>query len=256
MVSKLLGCAPDDLEHEITYRGTIGDAKRSVCTPTEAFNQRDTLAKTLYNNLFVWLVTKMNRKILDDASLLTTTNPDIKTVGLLDIFGFECFQLNDYEQLLINYTNEKLQKLYLNAVFEAEKITFKEEGLAHIVGKLVYTDRTTIVIEMLDNKTPQKPQGIFNKIDDYKKNEDAKNLKAGIAKDFEKHESYQRHKDADKFVIRHTAKLVIYSAKEFIEKNLDRMSDDLKTMMYERMEPSISAILKSVIPSISIFIII
>ncbi len=224
----------------------MGDAKRVVCTPTEAVNQRDTLAKTLYNNLFSWLVTKMNKKILDDESLLDNNRSDIKTIGLLDIFGFECFQINDYEQLLINYTNEKLQKLYLNAVFEAEKITFKEEGLADLIGKLKYTDRTTCVIELLDNRAPGKPQGIFNKIDDYKKNEDAKNLRSMIAKDFDHHDNYVKYRDPEKFQIKHTAKLVLYSPKEFIEKNLDKMSDDLKAMMYERMNPQICAILKSV----------
>lgn len=246
-VAKLLGCKPDELEYEITYKGRVAkDAGRSVCNQTEAPSQRDTLAKTLYNNLFSWLVNKMNNKVLDDPSLATTKNPDIKTVGLLDIFGFECFIFNDYEQLLINYTNEKLQKLYLNAVFEAEKITFKEEGLSEIVGKLKYTDKTTPVIELLDNKAPGKPQGLFNKIDDYKKNEDWKNLHSAIYKDFQKHDNFVKHKDLDKFQIKHTAKYVIYSTKEFIEKNLDKLSDDLKEMMYNRMDPLIGSILKSV----------
>jgi len=244
-ISKLLGCKPDDLEYEIVYKGKVGDADRAVCNPTEALNQRDTLAKTLYNNLFSWLVVKMNSIILEDSSLLNSERPEIKTIGLLDIFGFECFQLNDYEQLLINYTNEKLQKLYLNAVFEAEKITFREEGLEDLINKLQYTDKTSTVIELLDNKILPKPQGILNKIDDYKKNEDFKNLKAMIVKDFSSHENYVKHKDNDKFIIRHTAKLVTYSVTEFIEKNLDKLSDDIKAMMYERMDPKICGILKS-----------
>ena len=115
----------------------MGDSDRSVCNPSEAVGQKDTLAKTLYNNLFSWLVSRMNSIILEDQSLLEPGKSNIKTVGLLDIFGFECFQINDYEQLLINYTNEKLQKLYLNAIFEAEKITFTEEGLGHVDRKSV-----------------------------------------------------------------------------------------------------------------------
>lgn len=244
-IAKVLSCKPDDLEHEIVYRGKVGDAERSACNPSEAVGQKDALAKTLYNNLFSWLVTRMNSIILNDPSLLDKERTEIKTIGLLDIFGFECFAINDYEQILINYTNEKLQKLYLNAVFEAEKITFKEEGLGDVVENLTYTDKTTPVIEMLDNRAPGKPQGLLNKVDDYKRSEETKNLRSVITKDFAKHPNYMKHKDADKFQIRHTAKLVIYCNNEFIVKNLDKLSDDIKAMMYNRMDPVICGILKS-----------
>lgn len=245
VVSQILGCEPEVLEYEIVYRGKVGDADRAVCNPSEAVGQKDTLAKTLYNNLFSWLVSRMNSIILTDPSLLEKGRPNVKTVGLLDIFGFECFLVNDYEQLLINYTNEKLQKLYLNAVFEAEKVIFAEEGLGTMTGNLVYTDKTTPVIEMLDNRAPGKPQGVFNKVDDYKRSEETKNLRSMIVKDFGKNPNYAKHKDQEMFYIRHTAKLVLYNSNEFIVKNLDKLSDDIKAMMYNRMDKSISAILKS-----------
>ena len=244
-VSDILGCKPEILEYEIVYRGKVGDSERVVCNPSEAIGQKDALAKTLYNNLFSWLVCRMNSIILNDTSLLEKGRTDIKTVGLLDIFGFECFMMNDYEQLLINYTNEKLQKLYLNAVFEAEKMIFMEEGLGAVTDKLTYTDKTTPVIEMLDNKLPDKPQGIFNKIDDYKRSEETKNLRSMIMKDFGTNPSYAKHKDQQMFYIRHTAKLVLYNSNEFIVKNLDKLSDDIKNMMYNGMNTNISAILKS-----------
>lgn len=66
-----------------------------------------------------------------------------------------------------------------------------------------------------------------------------------MTKDFGSHPNYTKHKDADKFQIRHTAKLVIYCSNEFIVKNIDKLSDDLKTMMYSRMDPLICSILKS-----------
>jgi len=55
---------------------------------------------------------------------------------LLDIFGFENFALNNYEQMCINYVNEKLHKLYIAAIFEAECVELKEEGLGHMVDAI------------------------------------------------------------------------------------------------------------------------
>lgn len=71
--------------------------------------------------MFNWLVVKMNGTIepeqLDDANFSSYA----KTIGLLDIFGFENFTKNHFEQFCINYVNEKLHKLYIAAIFEAEK---------------------------------------------------------------------------------------------------------------------------------------
>jgi myosin heavy subunit len=93
-------------------------------------DNRDALAKQIYNNLFNWLVKRMNVTIepaeINDASF----SDKAKTIGLLDIFGFENFAKgNNFEQLCINYVNEKLHKLYIASIFEAEKMEMREEGL-------------------------------------------------------------------------------------------------------------------------------
>ena len=81
--------------------------------------------------MFNWLVIKMNKTIEPDE-----LNEDevgfrdvAKTIGLLDIFGFENFAHNNFEQFCINYVNEKLHKLYIAAIFEAEKFELTQEGL-------------------------------------------------------------------------------------------------------------------------------
>lgn len=243
--AELLGCKADELQHELTFRGTVGDAKRVACKPTEAQNQRDSLARSIYHGLFMWLVAKMNSKLLDDPELLQDRPQEwVKSIGLLDIYGFECFQLNDYEQLLINYTNEKLQKLYLNEVFEMERSVFKEEGIEQLTENFKYADRTTSVIELLDGRTYGKPPGILNRVDDYRKNEDMGNFLALATKDFSTHANFSKHKDADKFVIKHTARDVTYTAREFIEKNQDKINDDLREFMHKKFDPAISAIVK------------
>ena len=105
---------------------------------TVCMNNRDALAKKLYDNMFNWLVVKMNGTIepaeLGDGSFDSIA----KTIGLLDIFGFENFDKNNYEQFCINYVNEKLHKLYIAAIFEAEKMDLTEEGLGEVAERIEY----------------------------------------------------------------------------------------------------------------------
>ena len=95
----------------------------------------DGLAKELYNKCFLWIVQKLN-KTLD-----TKSDEKFKYIGLLDIFGFECFEKeqNSLEQLCINYTNEQLQQIYIKDIFESDKLEFKKEGLE---DKLYLLDAT------------------------------------------------------------------------------------------------------------------
>ena len=83
------------------------------------------MAKALFNNLFCWLVKRMNLTILPEFRLRGEENSNTQTIGLLDIFGFECFEQNYFEQMCINYVNEKLHKLYIAAIFDAEKVELK-----------------------------------------------------------------------------------------------------------------------------------
>jgi myosin-5 len=77
---------------------------------------RDSWAKALYEKLFNWLVDRLNETIKpsDKESF------EHLTVGLLDIYGFEVFEVNGFEQIMINYTNEKLHQLYIVYVFKEE----------------------------------------------------------------------------------------------------------------------------------------
>lgn len=89
-------------------------------------NIKDSLAKDLFNNCFLWLVRKLNLTLAPAG----ISKSFFKSIGLLDIFGFEDFLINSIEQFCINYTNEKLQNLYISYVFKAEKVIFESEGLS------------------------------------------------------------------------------------------------------------------------------
>ena len=183
----------------------------------------DGLAKELYNRLFLWIVKKLN-KTLD----INKNEDDTKYIGLLDIFGFECFQRenNSIEQLCINYTNEQLQQLYIKDIFESDKAEFRREGLE---DKLYLLDAT-----YKDNKDVIKLIKLFFlKISDVTM-EDKKIY--DLVKQFDKFIStdklFQKVKEnkfwVDKFVspfffVEHSDKAVEYCANNMIDKNKDEM---------------------------------
>ena len=180
----------------------------------------DGLAKELYNRCFLWIVKKLNKTL--DAQ----NGDNFKYIGLLDIFGFECFQKeqNSIEQLCINYTNEQLQQIYIKDIFESDKLEFKKEGLE---SKLYLLDAT-----YKDNKDVIKLIKLFfMKISDVTM-EDKKIY--DLVKDFDnlikKDKNFKKVKEnkffVDKFVspffsVEHTAKPVEYSCNNFIDKNKD-----------------------------------
>ena len=87
-----------------------------------ATNSRDSLAKTLYARLFDWLVAKINTSIGQDAS-------SKRFIGVLDIYGFESFKTNSFEQLCINYANERLQQRFNEALFQTEQEEYAREEI-------------------------------------------------------------------------------------------------------------------------------
>jgi len=88
-----------------------------------AQNQTLALIKDIYHHLFMWCVSKVDKKLGDQSGASD------RFIGILDIFGFEIFETNSFEQLCINFTNEKLQLLFNEDVFEAEKAVYDDEGV-------------------------------------------------------------------------------------------------------------------------------
>ncbi len=115
----------------------------SPLTMAECQSNRDSLAKGLYDALFTWLVSKLNLSILPANSEFHFSH-DL-SIGLLDIFGFENFKINSFEQLCINYTNEHLQQLYISYVFKNEEKVFIDDGLEKFLGNLVYDDNQPVL---------------------------------------------------------------------------------------------------------------
>ena len=98
----------------------FGENIKINLSQAEAFATRDAIAKLIFKNLFTWIVEKINKSIarnFDDAAINTVQT---KFIGILDIFGFEIFKTNSFEQLCINYANEKLQHQFNSHMFSME----------------------------------------------------------------------------------------------------------------------------------------
>ena len=86
----------------------------------QACSTRDALSKALYTRLFDWLVESINKAMAKDRSQIS--------VGILDIYGFEIFKKNGFEQFCINFVNEKLQQIFIELTLKAEQEEYVEVG--------------------------------------------------------------------------------------------------------------------------------
>uniref|UniRef100_A0A3Q2WTD0 Myosin IHa n=1 Tax=Haplochromis burtoni TaxID=8153 RepID=A0A3Q2WTD0_HAPBU len=124
-VSNLLGVDAHRLQEGLTFR-KIEAKKDQVLSPfttDHAIYARDALAKAIYGQTFTWLVNRINESMENE-------DPSRKTViGLLDIYGFEVFYVNSFEQFCINYCNEKLQQLFIELTLKSEQEEYEAEGI-------------------------------------------------------------------------------------------------------------------------------
>eukprot|EP00934_Nitzschia_sp_Nitz4_P002310 Nitzschia sp. Nitz4//scaffold3_size479765//246480//251709//NITZ4_000105-RA/size479765-augustus-gene-1.601-mRNA-1//-1//CDS//3329550773//2310//frame0 len=122
----LLGVDIEKMELALTQRVVVarGEEIKTELTVERAADARDALAKTIYGALFLWVVDQVN------TSIKWENDDDIRSsVGVLDIFGFECFAINSFEQLCINFTNEALQQQFNKFIFKMEQAEYEQEKI-------------------------------------------------------------------------------------------------------------------------------
>lgn len=166
------------------------------------------------------------------------------SIGLLDIFGFEVFKNNSFEQLCINFANEKLQQLYISYVFKAEINEFIKEGLKEYLFELTFKDNQNI-IDLLEGP----PLGIFNLLDEASSVASTdENLLNSMIKHHKNTENFKTPKGSRfNFIIIHTARDVEYNISGFRIKNKDELSFELENILKSSSNLSISNIFNCVI---------
>ncbi|CAH9093710.1 unnamed protein product [Cuscuta europaea] len=210
--AELLMCDSDALEDALLKRVMVTPEeviKRSL-DPENAAVSRDGLAKTIYCRLFDWLVDKINSSIGQD--------PNSKSlIGVLDIYGFESFKSNSFEQFCINFTNEKLQQHFNQHVFKMEQEEYTKEEIDWSYIEFVDNQDVLDLIE-------KKPGGVIALLDEacmFPKSTH-ETFAQKLYQTFKNHKRFVKPKlSRTDFAIAHYAGEVLYQSDQFLDKNKD-----------------------------------
>ena len=203
-----------------------------MLTPTNAIDVRDATAKALYNGLFGWLVEKSNE--------LCDVEATGSWIGLLDIFGFEDFEKNSFEQMCINLTNETLQNHYNSYIFTRDMEECRQEGID--VTEVTCPDNGPC-LQLITGKS-----GIMALLDEectLGKGSDLSLLEK-VEQAHGKHPFFEKKKTSkDTFMIHHYAASVTYDVNGWLEKNRDTLKDTIRLLMRSSADPLIATLLEA-----------
>ncbi|XP_027720908.1 unconventional myosin-Ih [Vombatus ursinus] len=232
-IAKLLGIHLSALQEALTYRKIEAKSEEVLCPLNIDLSvySRDAMAKAIYGRTFTWLVNKINRSLANMDFTRKTV------IGLLDIYGFEVFDKNGFEQFCINYCNEKLQQLLIEMTLKAEQIEYELEG---IEWEPIQYFNNKVICDLVE----EKHRGIISILDE-------ECLRPGSPTDLSflekleekvgKHAHFQTRKLAGpkarkkiswmEFRLLHYAGEVTYCARGFLEKNNDLLYRHLKKVL-------------------------
>uniref|UniRef100_A0A7N8X8D4 Myosin, heavy chain 10, non-muscle n=1 Tax=Mastacembelus armatus TaxID=205130 RepID=A0A7N8X8D4_9TELE len=205
----------------------------------------EALAKATYERLFRWLVHRIN-KALD-----RTKRQGASFIGILDIAGFEIFQLNSFEQLCINYTNEKLQQLFNHTMFVLEQEEYQREGIEW--SFIDFGLDLQPCIDLIER--PANPPGVLALLDEecwFPKATD-KTFVDKLIQEQGTHTKFQKPrqlKDKADFCIIHYAGRVDYKADEWLMKNMDPLNDNVATLLHQSTDKFVAELWKDEIQTI------
>ncbi|CAH2104913.1 unnamed protein product [Euphydryas editha] len=225
-VARLLGVNKTHLCEALTRKTLIAQGEKIVSpiSAGAAIEGRDALVKAIYGHIFEYIVEMINKTLHKDEQLSSGS------VGILDIFGFENFESNSFEQLCINYANENLQQFFIRHIFKLEQEQYTKEGITWT--NINYVDNHEI-LELIG----QKPMNILSLIDEesrFPKGTDL-TLLSKLNSNHSNKSCYITPKSTHehKFGVRHFAGDVQYEVKGFLDKNRDMLTADIKEMILD-----------------------
>uniref|UniRef100_A0A671X7G1 Myosin IXAb n=1 Tax=Sparus aurata TaxID=8175 RepID=A0A671X7G1_SPAAU len=227
IVSELLEVKEEILLEALTTRKTVTVGERLIVPYklAEAGTVRDSMAKSLYSALFDWIVFRTNHALLNNRDLEDKSK--ILSIGVLDIFGFEDYENNSFEQFCINFANERLQHYFNQHIFKLEQEEYRAEGITW--HNIDYIDNSGCI-----NLISKKPTALFHLLDEECNFPQASNQTL-LDKFKRQHEgnSYIEFPAVMEpaFIIRHYAGKVKYGVKDFREKNTDHMRPDIVALL-------------------------
>ena len=238
--AKLLEVRNQDLIDALTTRTIItrGESVTVTMAPEGSCDVRDAFVKGVYGRMFVWMVDKINMAIYKPKK---SPGQFRSSIGVLDIFGFESFDHNSFEQLCINYANENLQQFFVRHIFKLEQEEYNNEGIGwkHI--------------EFIDNQDTldligARPMNIISLVDEESKFPKGSD-QTMLAKLHQQHGSNKHYikpkaEISVMFGLNHFAGLVFYDSRGFLEKNRDTFSPDLLQLVQSSSNKYLTHIFK------------
>uniref|UniRef100_A0A8B9KBL4 Myosin IXB n=1 Tax=Astyanax mexicanus TaxID=7994 RepID=A0A8B9KBL4_ASTMX len=226
-LSDLLKVKEELLVEALTKRKTVTVNDKLILpySHSEAITARDSMAKSLYSALFDWIVLRINHALLNKKDMEESVS--CLSIGVLDIFGFEDFETNSFEQFCINYANEQLQYYFNQHIFTLEQEEYQAEGITW--HNIDYTDNVGC-IQLIS----KKPTGLLYLLDEESNFPHAtdKTLLAKFKQQHERNPYFVATPVMEPaFVIRHFAGKVKYQIKDFREKNTDHMRPDIVALL-------------------------
>lgn len=242
-VCHLVGINVTDFTRAIlTPRIKVGrDVVQKAQTKEQADFAIEALAKATYERLFRWILSRVN-KALDK-----THRQGASFLGILDIAGFEIFEVNSFEQLCINYTNEKLQQLFNHTMFVLEQEEYQREGIPWTF--LDFGLDLQPCIDLIER--PANPPGLLALLDEecwFPKATD-KSFVEKVAQEQGSHPKFQRPRnlrDQADFSVLHYAGKVDYKANEWLMKNMDPLNDNVAALLHQSTDRLTAEIWKDV----------
>ncbi|XP_044275440.1 unconventional myosin-Ig-like isoform X1 [Varanus komodoensis] len=243
-LAELTSTEPESLRKTLLHRTVAaggGEVIQKRHSTNEANYARDACAKAIYERLFCWIVARINA-VIEVKDYDARIHGKNTVIGVLDIYGFEIFDNNSFEQFCINYCNEKLQQLFIELILRQEQAEYQREGIR---WQHIEYFNNQIIVDLVE----EAHKGIIAILDEAcltaGQVTDALFLESMNAR-LGKHPHYASRKvnPTDKtmefgrdFRIKHYAGDVTYSVEGFLDKNKDTLFQDFKRLMYNSADP-------------------